>query len=60
MKDINMRDKGTYKEEYSTIIYGMKVHVIETTVVGRNSEILNFSREYNPPIPYVLQQSITM
>ena len=52
MVDEKKRAKGKYKEVYSKIIYGVKVEITEETFVGRNFEIMNFSREYNPPIPY--------
>ena len=52
MKDKEKRTPGKYKEEYSKIIQGKKVHITEETVVGRDFEILSFSREYDPPLPY--------
>ena len=52
MIDTEKRNPGKYKEEYSEIFHGKKVHVTEETVVGRNFEIISFSKEYNPPIPY--------
>ena len=52
MKDIEKRNPGLYKEEYSKIIYGKKVVIKEETKIGNNCEIINFSRTYNPPIPY--------
>jgi len=53
MKDEQKRKKGKYKEEYSKIIYGVKVHIIEELKIGRDYEILGFSRTYDPPIPYI-------
>ena len=53
MKDTQKREPGKYKEEYSMIFYGKKIHVIEEYTIGRNFEVLSFSREYNPPIPYI-------
>lgn len=51
VKDKETRPKGkyvkTFKKEVDKIIYT----VTETTVVGRDFEIMNFQREYNPPIP---------
>ena len=52
MKDVKNRVKGKYTEEYSMIVYGVKVQIKEETVVGRDFEVMSFSREYNPPVPY--------
>jgi len=52
MIDVEKREPGKYKEEYSKIIHGIKVRITEETVVGRKFEILSFSREYDPAIPY--------
>ena len=58
MIDEKQRPKGKYTDEYSEIIYGVKVHIKETTVVGRNFEVMNFAREYDPAIPYVATEGI--
>lgn len=52
MKDEQKRIKGTYTEVYSKIIYGVKVEITEETKVGRDFEIIGFSRGYNPAIPF--------
>jgi len=52
MTDEKKREQGKYVDEYSKIIYGKKVQITETTVVGRGYEILSFAREYNPPLAY--------
>ena len=53
MKDEQKREKGKYIEEYSKIMNGVKVQVKEETQVGRDYEILGFSRAYDPAIPFV-------
>ena len=52
MKDSEKRDKGKYKDSFSKIINGTKVQITEETKVGRDFEILGFSRSYNPPVPH--------
>ena len=52
MKDTEKRAKGKYKEVYSKIIDGVKVEITEETFIGRDYEVMNFAREYNPPVPY--------
>ena len=52
VKDIENREKGKYKEDYSKIINGTKVQITEETTVGRDFEILGFNRSYNPPVPH--------
>jgi len=53
MKDTKERKQGKYTDEYSKIVNGVKVQIKEDTVIGRDYEILSFSREYNPAVPYV-------
>jgi hypothetical protein len=52
MKDEKERGKGKYTETFTkekdSIIYIM----VETIVIGRDSEILNYIREYNPGLKY--------
>jgi hypothetical protein len=52
MKDFKKRSKGKYKEEFIKNIDGKNYKIIEEYSIGRNYEILNFSRSYSPPIPY--------
>ena len=52
MKDEKERDKGKYTETFTKERDGIIYEMIEVTVIGRNSEILNYSREYNPGIKY--------
>ena len=52
MIDEKKRNKGKYKETFSKIIDGKRVQITEETTIGRNFEILGFSRGYNPPIIY--------
>jgi len=52
MKDKEKRKKGKYINE-KEIIKNNKIYIMkETIIVGRNYEILNIVREYNPPLPY--------
>ena len=53
MIDTEKREKGTYVEEFSKIINGVKVQIKEETKVGRDFEIIGFTRNYNPAVPYV-------
>jgi len=52
MKDKEKRDKGKYTETFTKIVDGVTYTKVETTVIGRNSEIMNFQREYNPGIKF--------
>ena len=52
MKDVSERDKGKYEETYTITIDEVIYTITEVTVVGRNFEILSFTREYNPPLKY--------
>jgi len=52
MKDIEERSAGKYSEDRIEVIDNIKTEITETTIVGRNFEILNFVREYNPPIKF--------
>ena len=52
MIDTEKRNPGKYQDKYSKIINGVKVQIVEDTVVGRKFEILSFSREYHPPVPF--------
>ena len=52
MKDTEKREKGKYTTTYEMVQDDVTYTVTETTVVGRDFEIMNFQREYNPPIPY--------
>jgi len=52
MKDKDNRDKGKYTETFTKIVDGVTYTKVETTVIGRNSEIMNFQREYNPGIKF--------
>jgi len=58
MIDIEKRNPGKYQGKYSKIVNGVKVQITEDTVVGRKFEILSFSREYNPAIPYIRRDGI--
>jgi len=51
MKDTKERKQGKYSEEYSKIVNGVKVQIKEETIVGRDFEIMSFSRDYNPAVP---------
>jgi hypothetical protein len=53
MTDEKKRNPGKYSEEYSKIVHGKKVRIKETTVVGRKHEILSFTREFDPAVPFV-------
>jgi len=52
MKDEEKRNPGKYKVEYDRYLYGEKIQVIEEVVIGRDFEVLSFSRGYIPPIPF--------
>ncbi len=56
MKDEMKREKGKYVEQFSKTVDNREdvtvYKIIETTIVGRNYEVLSFVREYDPAIPY--------
>ena len=52
MKDEERREKGKYTIKYSKNIDNKMYEITETTIIGRDFEILNFVREYNPPLIY--------
>jgi len=52
MKDEQKRDKGKYTEIFTKEKDNVTYTMIETTVVGRNYEIMNYQREFNPGIKY--------
>ena len=52
MKDEQKRDKGRYEEVFTKVHNGETFIMIETTVVGRNYEVMNFQREYKPGIKF--------
>jgi len=52
MKDEKGREKGKYTETFVKNIEGIQYTKTEMTVIGRDSEILNFSRDYNPPMKF--------
>ena len=52
MRDEKKRNKGKYTETFTKEKNGITYTMIETTVVGRDYEILNFSREYKPGLKY--------
>ena len=45
MKDTKKREKGKYKEDFVKIVNGQPYHMIEETTIGRDFEIISFSRE---------------
>ena len=57
MKDTEKREKGKYTITYEIIQDDVTYNVIEVTTVGRDFEIMNFQREYQPPIPYKSHKS---
>jgi len=52
MKDIKKRIKGKYEEIFTKEKDGIEYKMIEVTSVGRNSEIISYSREYKPGLKY--------
>jgi hypothetical protein len=52
MKDEYNREKGKYTETFTKVIDDVTYTKVETTVIGRNSEIMNFQREYTPGIKF--------
>jgi len=52
MKDEMNRPKGKYTETFTKVYKGVTYTMTETTVIGRDSEIMNFQREYSPGIKY--------
>lgn len=52
MKDEQKRKKGKYVEKFIKEKDGIIYTMIETVIIGRDSEILNYSREYNPGLKY--------
>jgi hypothetical protein len=52
MKDTQERPKGRYEEVFEKIVNGEKFIMTETTIVGRDFEIMNFQREYKPGIKF--------
>jgi len=52
MKDEQKRDKGKYEEVFTKSYNGVTFTMIETTVVGRDYEIMNYQREFKPGIKF--------
>ena len=52
MIDKEKRVPGTYTEIKNKNINNVIYKITETVKVGKNFEILNFVREYNPPLAY--------
>jgi len=52
MKDDKKREKGKYTETYTKTRNGIVYTMIETVIVGRDFEIMNYQREYKPGIKY--------
>ena len=52
MMDEFKREKGKYVSTDEKIINSILYKITETIVIGRDYEILNFSREYSPPLKY--------
>lgn len=52
MKDTKEREKGKYIETFTKVKDDIIYTKIETTVVGRNFEIMNIQNEYEPGIKY--------
>ena len=52
MKDEKGREKGRYIETFTKEKDNLIYTMIETIVIGRDSEILNYQREYNPGLKY--------
>lgn len=46
------KPKGKYTETFTKVYKGVTYTMTETTVIGRDSEIMNFQREYSPGIKY--------
>lgn len=46
------REKGKYTETFTKEVDGVMYTKVETTIVGRNFEIMNFQKEFNPGIKY--------
>ena len=51
-KDINKKDKGKYIETFTKEKDNITYIKIETTIVGREFEIMNFQIEYQPGLVY--------
>jgi len=54
MKDEKKREKGKYTEIFQKEKDGVIYTMTEVFVIGKDYEILNYSREYNPGIKYPL------
>ena len=50
MKDEMNRPKGKYTETFTKVHDGVTYTMTETTVIGRDFEIMNFQKEYSPGI----------
>ena len=52
MKDEQEREKGKYEEKSTKVKDNVIYTMTETTVVGRDFEIMSYSREYTPGLKY--------
>jgi len=52
MKDIEKREKGKYKKTFKKIIDSKEYTITEEYTIGRDFEIIGYSREFNPAITY--------
>ncbi len=52
MKDEQEREQGRHIEVYEKVMNGVNQTITETTIVGKNFEVINFTREYNPGYVY--------
>jgi len=52
MKDVMKREKGKYSETTKKTVEGVEYTKIETIIVGRDFEIMNFQNEYSPGIKF--------
>ena len=52
MKDPEKRPKGKYQETFTKVKDSIIYTMVETVIIGRDFEIMNFQREYNPGMKY--------
>ena len=52
MKDDKQREKGRYSETFTKVKDNVTYTMIETTIVGRDYEVMNYQREFNPGLKY--------
>jgi len=52
MIDSEKRSPGKYIKKYSINKNGISYKIKELITIGRNYEVLNYVKEYNPPIPF--------